>query len=59
MNRFKIVVCGIVMGLVLASSGCQEWNHWDRHGYDSDDSRYDRNDRQGYGNGQLNRGYAR
>jgi hypothetical protein len=60
-NRVRIVMCAIVMvGFVLASSGCHEWNHWDRHGYDQDDSRYDRNDRRGwYGDIHPDRGYAR
>lgn len=59
MNKFRMVMCGIVVGFVLASSGCQEWNHWDRHGYDKDDGRYDGNDRRGYGDGYPTRGYAR
>jgi hypothetical protein len=48
-----------MVSFVLASSGCQAWNHWDRHGYDHDESRYDRNDRSGYGDGHPVRGYAR
>jgi hypothetical protein len=49
MSRFRIIMCGIVtIGFLLASTGCLEWNHWDRHGYEQDDSRYDRNDRRGY-----------
>ena len=62
MNGFRIVMCGIVLvGFVLASSvsGCQVWNRWDRHGYDVDDGRYDRNDRRGYDNGPADRNYAR
>jgi hypothetical protein len=61
MNRFKIAVSAIVMvGFVLASSGCHEWDHWDRHGYDQDDGRYDRNERGGwYGGVHPDRGYAR
>ena len=60
-NRARIVMCATVMvGFVLASSECHEWNHWDRHGYDQDDSRYDRNDRRGwYGDIHPDRGYAR
>jgi hypothetical protein len=42
----------------LASSGCQEWSHWDRHGYDSDPTRYDRNDRRGFGDGPPGKNFA-
>ena len=49
MNSLRIAVYGIFMvGFLLASSGCYEWSHWDRHGYDSDQTRYDRNDRGGF-----------
>jgi hypothetical protein len=46
MNRVRIVMCAIVMvGFVLASSGCHEWNHHEDHGgYDRYDNRYGRYD---------------
>jgi hypothetical protein len=45
MNTFRTVMYGIVAAsVVLASSGCHEWNHHgDNDGYHR--SRYDRNDR--------------
>jgi len=59
MNRSKIITCGIVMvGFLLALSGCHEWSHWDRHGYDSDQTRYDRNDRRGFGDGPPGKNFA-
>jgi hypothetical protein len=47
MNRVRIVMCAIVMvGFVLASSGCHEWNHHEDHGgYDRYDNRYGQYDR--------------
>ncbi len=60
MNRLRIVTCGIfIVGFLLASSGCHEWSHWDRHGYDSDQTRYDRNDRGGFREGTRDTNYPR
>jgi hypothetical protein len=60
MNRFRVIMFGIVMaGFSLATNGCHEWSHWDRHGYDSDQTRYDRNDRGGFRDGPEERHFAR
>jgi hypothetical protein len=58
MKKVKMLIWGVLIGSMV-SSGCQEWTHWDRHGYDKDDGRYDGNDRRGYGDGRPNTGYAR
>jgi len=59
MNRFTVIACGLVMvGFLMASSGCHGLSHWDRHGYDRDQTRYDRNDRSGFGDGHRDRNFA-
>ena len=60
MTKVRIVAYKIFMvGFLLASSGCFEWNHWDRHGYDSDQTRYDRSDRGGFRDGARDVNFAR
>ena len=47
MKTFRMTMYGIVAAsIVLASSGCHEWNrHGHNDGYYRDGSRYERNDR--------------
>jgi hypothetical protein len=53
MTKFTTVVYGTVMlGVVLASSGCHEWNH---RGYASDYGRAERYDRDRDGDRYDNR----
>lgn len=61
MNAFRMVMYGITTASVmLASSGCYEWNRRaDYGGYDRDGSSYERNDRRGDGDSYRDRGYAR
>jgi hypothetical protein len=53
-------MCGLItVGFLLAWNGCLVWDHWDRHGYDSDQTRYDRNDRSGFRDDRPDRNYTR
>jgi len=59
MIRFRVIACGLVMvGFLLVSNGCQVWDHWDRHGYDGDQTKYDRNDSRGFREGRPGRHYV-
>ena len=61
MNTFKTVMYGMVAAsVVLASSGCHEWNrHSDNNGYYRDGSRYGRNDRRWDDDNYRDRRYSR
>ena len=61
MNTFKLVLCGIVAaGIMLASSGCSEWNRrGDYRGAERDWGSYDRNDRRWDGDAYRDRRYSR
>ena len=61
MHTFRMVIYAVVAaGLMLASSGCQEWNRrGDYRGYDRDGSSYDRNDRGWDRDTYRDRGYSR
>jgi hypothetical protein len=53
MTKFTLVVYGaVVLSVVLASTGCHEWNH---RGYDSDYGRAERYDREGDRDGDRDR----
>jgi hypothetical protein len=61
MNKFRVVIYGIVVGGILAvASGCYEWNRGgDYSGYDRVGRSYERNDRRWDGDPFRDRGYAR
>ena len=61
MSIFKMIMYGIVAAsVVLASSGCHEWDrHADNDGYHRDGSRYERNDRRSDADNYRDRSYSR
>ena len=47
-----------MIGFLWVLNGCLLWNHWDRHGYNGDQTQFDRNESRGFRDGRPGRYYT-